>query len=47
MKNLKGIISMIGIIVKYSAVLIAIAKGVEVVYEELGKIDLSDTKTNE
>lgn len=44
MSKLKGIISVIGLIVKYSAVVMAIIKGIEVVYNELEKIDLSDKK---
>jgi len=48
MQKLKGIISVIGIIVKYSAVVMAIIKGIEVVYTELEKLDLSEkTKENE
>ncbi|WP_310560618.1 hypothetical protein [Flavobacterium sp.] len=48
MNKLKGVISFIGIIVKYSAVVMAIIKGIEVVYDELEKIDLTDkTKENE
>lgn len=44
MKSLKSIISVIGIIVKYSAVITAIIKGVEVVYAELDKIDFEPKK---
>ncbi|MDD5151422.1 MAG: hypothetical protein PHC28_13270 [Flavobacterium sp.] len=44
MNKLKGIISIIGIIVKYSAVVMAVIKGIEVIYDELEKIDLSDKK---
>lgn len=44
MSKLKGIISIIGLIVKYSAVVMAIIKGIEVVYQELGKIDLTTKK---
>ena len=48
MNKLKGIISLIGVIVKYSAVVMAIIKGIEVVYSELEKIDLTDkAKENE
>ena len=48
MNKLKGIISVIGIIVKYSAVVMAIIKGVQVVYDELEKIDFDKpTKTIE
>ena len=39
MKNLKGIVSIIGIIVKYGAVVTAILKGIQVVSDELGKLD--------
>ncbi|CAD0006565.1 hypothetical protein [Flavobacterium salmonis] len=39
MKNLKGVISIIGIVVKYGAVVTAIIKGVQVVADELSKID--------
>lgn len=42
MNKLKGIVSIIGVIVKYSAVVMAIIKGIQVVYDELGKLDLSD-----
>jgi hypothetical protein len=42
MNKLKGIISVIGIIVKYSAVVMAIIKGIQVVYSELEKLDLSE-----
>ncbi|WP_185965302.1 hypothetical protein [Flavobacterium franklandianum] len=41
MNKLRGIISIIGVIVKYSAVVMAIIKGIEVVYSELEKIDLT------
>lgn len=44
MKSLKSVIAIIGIIVKYSAVVMAIIKGVEVIYSELEKIDLGDNK---
>ena len=47
MKNLKGIISMIGLIVKYSAVVMALIKGIETVYVELDKIDLEKNVENE
>lgn len=42
MNKLKGIIQIIGVIVKYSAVVMAVIKGIEVVYDELEKIDLTD-----
>ena len=44
MNKLKGVVSVIGVIVKYSAVVMAIIKGIEVVYKELDKLDLSDGK---
>ncbi|WP_185964762.1 hypothetical protein [Flavobacterium franklandianum] len=44
MNKLKGVIAIVGIIVKYSAVVMAIIKGIEVVYNELEKIDLTDKK---
>jgi hypothetical protein len=48
MNKLKSIISIIGVIVKYSAVVMAVIKGIEVVFEELKKIDLTDKiKENE
>lgn len=43
MNKLKGIVSVIGLIVKYSAVVMAVIKGIQVVSEELEKIDF-DTK---
>ena len=39
MKNLKTVFSVIGIIVKYGAVVTAILKGVQVVSDELSKLD--------
>ncbi|WP_185963154.1 hypothetical protein [Flavobacterium gawalongense] len=44
MNKVKGVISVIGIIVKYSAVVMAIIKGIEVIYQELEKIDFSEKK---
>ncbi len=44
MGKLKGIVSVIGIIVKYSAVVMAVIKGIQVVSEELEKLDFSDSK---
>ncbi|MFV5699005.1 hypothetical protein ACM55H_11615 [Flavobacterium sp. ZT3R17] len=44
MNKLKGIVSVIGLIVKYSAVVMAIIKGIEVVSQELEKIDFSEKK---
>ncbi|MFH6996440.1 hypothetical protein ACHRVZ_00830 [Flavobacterium sp. FlaQc-57] len=40
MKSLKTILSVIGIIVKYGAVVTAILKGIQVVSDELEKLDL-------
>jgi hypothetical protein len=47
MKNLKGIVSIIGIIVKYGAVVTAILKGIQVVSEELGKLDFGKDEPEE
>jgi hypothetical protein len=44
MNKLKGVVSVIGLIVKYSAVVMAIIKGIQVVHTELEKLDLG-TKT--
>lgn len=41
MNKLKGVISVIGLIVKYSAVVMAVIKGIQVVHDELSKLDLS------
>lgn len=48
MKSLKTILSVIGIIVKYGAVVTAILKGIQVVSDELEKLDLGkeDIKTS-
>ncbi|MCV9934394.1 hypothetical protein OIU80_19110 [Flavobacterium sp. LS1R47] len=48
MKSLKTILSVIGIIVKYGAVVTAILKGIQVVSDELEKLDLGkdDVKTS-
>lgn len=48
MKSLKTILSVIGIIVKYGAVVTAILKGIQVVSDELEKLDLGkeDTKVS-
>ncbi|WP_158614845.1 hypothetical protein [Flavobacterium sp. LB2P53] len=47
MNKLKGIIGIIGLIVKYSAVVMAIIKGIEVVSQELEKIDFDGEKPKE
>nr|WP_314896777.1 hypothetical protein [uncultured Flavobacterium sp.] len=44
MHKLKGVIGIIGLIVKYSAVVMAIIKGIQVVSEELEKIDFDGDK---
>ncbi|WP_155960761.1 hypothetical protein [Flavobacterium daejeonense] len=45
MKNLKGIISIIGVIIKYAAVFTAVIKGLQLVADELDKIDLGNEET--
>lgn len=44
MKNLKGVINVVKLIVKYSAIVVAIIKGITVICDELEKIDLSENK---
>lgn len=44
MKSIKGVIAVIGLIVKYSAIVMAVIKGIEVVHSELEKIDFGDDK---
>lgn len=44
MKKVKGIVDIIGIVVKYSAIVMAIIKGIEKAYEELKKISFDDNK---
>lgn len=44
MNKLKNIIAIVGIIVKYGAVITAVIKGIQVVSEELEKIDFSENK---
>lgn len=41
MLKLNSIIKLIGVVVKYSAVVMAIIKGIETVYSELGKLDFN------
>ncbi|PIF34663.1 hypothetical protein CLU81_5324 [Flavobacterium sp. 9] len=43
MNKLKGVISIIGLVAKYGAVVLAIVKGLELVHDELKKIDFSDS----
>jgi hypothetical protein len=45
MQKLSSIITIIKIVVKYSAVVVAIIKGIELISDELQKIDLSENKT--
>jgi hypothetical protein len=40
MKSVKSIVAIIGIIVKYGAIVTAILKGIQVVSDELSKLDL-------
>lgn len=42
MNKLKGVIAVIGLIVKYSAIVMAVIKGIQVVHYELEKLDFSD-----
>ncbi|WP_281225078.1 hypothetical protein [Flavobacterium aquiphilum] len=44
MKTVKSIITVIGIVVKYGAVVMAVIKGIEVVHSELEKIDFGEGK---
>ena len=47
MNKLKGIISIVGLVVKYGAVIMAVIKGIEVIHSELEKIDLTSKKEND
>ena len=47
MNKLKSLIAVIGIIVKYSAVVMAVIKGIQVVSEELEKIDFDGNQPKE
>lgn len=47
MNKLKSLISVISLVVKYSAVVMAIIKGIQVVSEELEKIDFDGDKPKE
>lgn len=48
MNKLNSIIAIIKLVVKYSAVVVAVIKGIELISDELQKIDLTDkTKVNE
>lgn len=44
MKSIKGVIAVIGLIVKYSAIVMAVIKGIEVVHSELEKIEFGEDK---
>jgi hypothetical protein len=44
MKNLQSAIKLFAVILKYSAVLIAVIKGIEIVNEELQKITFEEPK---
>jgi hypothetical protein len=44
MNKVKAIISVIGVVVKYSAIVMAIIKGIEVAYSELQKIEWNDNE---
>ena len=46
MKSVKSIINVIGIVVKYSAIVMAVIKGLQVMYDELQAIK-TDEKTLE
>ncbi|URC11444.1 hypothetical protein [Flavobacterium sp. B183] len=45
MKSLKTILSVIGIVVKYGAVVTAILKGIQVVSDELQKLDFGNEES--
>ncbi len=47
MKSVRSIINIVGIIVKYSAVIFAIFKGLQVMYEELQKININEFKNED
>ena len=42
MKNISAVVKVFGMILKYSAVLMAVVKGIEIVHQELEKIDLNE-----
>jgi hypothetical protein len=44
MNKVKAIISVIGVVVKYSAIVMAIIKGIEVAYSELQKIEWNENE---
>lgn len=44
MNKLKSIINVIGLVVKYSAVVMAVIKGIQVTFEELKNINFDDVK---
>jgi hypothetical protein len=47
MKQIKSIVAVIGIVVKYGAVVMAIVKGLSVMYEELQNIEISSDAKKE
>lgn len=44
MKNLKSVIAFVGVIVKYSAIVAAIIKAIQVFHEEVEKIEIAEEK---
>lgn len=44
MKNLKTIVNIIKMIIKYGAIVTAVLKGINVIADELDGIDLKDTE---
>jgi hypothetical protein len=42
MKSVKTIVNIIGIVVKYSAIVLAVVKGLQVMYDELQKINTDE-----
>jgi hypothetical protein len=47
MKSVKSIVNIVGIVVKYSAIIIAIFKGLQVMYDELQKINTNDINNDD
>jgi hypothetical protein len=42
MQKIKGVVNIIGLIVKYSAIVMCVIKGIQVMFDELKKIDFDD-----
>lgn len=42
MKALKSIVNVIGLVVKYSAIVMAVVKGLQVMYDELKEIKIEE-----